>query len=306
MPGGETASLSRGLVGYWRFDDGYGSLTARDLSGNGNDCQLRRLDPSAAWTHGRLGGAVSLHGHGLAGVPAGSRRWPACRARSPSRCGSAAAAPPPTCARWSAASSAPGSRTPSTSASRDDQLWMRSRIKGGPTHAFAPRPRGLWFHAAATVDAAGTARIYINGEEVKRNLKEGRPSLGGGTNPLIIGGGINRPDADFVREVFQGALDELLIYDRALSPEEMVSLANGQQPRLSLVAPGRRRPSTGPAAGPCPSRRTRSSSGRPWPGRWTAAGWCGGCRCTSAGGRSAACRPWAAGTCPRPSGTGRG
>jgi hypothetical protein len=50
---------------------------------------------------------------------------------------------------------------------------------------------------------------------------------------MIIGGGNNTPD-EFVREVFQGALDELLIYDRALSPEEMVSLANGQQPRLSL------------------------------------------------------------------------
>jgi Concanavalin A-like lectin/glucanases superfamily len=107
-------------------------------------------------------------------------------------------------------------------------------VKGGPAYAHVPRARGLWFHAAATVDAAGTARIFVNGEEVKRNLKDGRPSLGGGSNPLIIGGGINGPDAEFVRELFQGALDELLIYDRALTPEELVSLANGQQPRLSL------------------------------------------------------------------------
>jgi hypothetical protein len=232
LPGGETASLSRGLVGYWRFDDGYGSVTARDHSGNGNDCQLRRLDPSLAWTDGRLGGAVSLQGIG----------WLECpRVEALARLSREI-----TISLWVRRGGTAGhvralvSRQFGTGVEdtfhfgfRDDQLWMRSRIKGGPTYAFAPRPRGLWFHAAATVDAAGTARIYINGEEVKRNLKEGRPSLGGGTNPMIIGGGINTPD-EFVREVFQGALDELLIYDRALSPEEMVSLANGQQPRLSL------------------------------------------------------------------------
>jgi RNA polymerase sigma-70 factor (ECF subfamily) len=231
MPGGETASLSRGLVGYWRFDDGYGSLTARDLSGNGNDCQLRRLDPSLAWTEGRLGGAVSLQGTGWLECPRVEALARLSREITISlwvRRGGTAAHVRALVSRQFGT----GAEDTFHFGFKDDQLWMRSRIKGGPTHAFAPRPRGLWFHAAATVDVAGTARIYINGEEVKRNLKEGRPSLGGGTNPMIIGGGINTPD-DFVREVFQGALDELLIYDRALSADEMVSLANGQQPRLS-------------------------------------------------------------------------
>ena len=235
-PGGESGSLSRGLVGYWRFDDGYGSLTARDHSGNGNDCQLRQLDPSAAWTDGRMGGAVSLQGTG----------WLECpRVEALSRLSREI-----TIALWvrragtAAHVRALVSRQFGTGVQdtfhfgfRDDQLWMRSRIKGGPTHGQAPRPRGLWFHAAVTVDAAGTARIFVNGEEVKRNLKDGRPSLGGGTNPLIIGGGINGPDAEYVRELFQGALDELLIYDRALSPEEMV--VAGQRPAAALVAVAR-------------------------------------------------------------------
>ena len=232
MPGGATASLSRGLVGYWRFDDGYGSLTARDLSGNGNDCHLRRLDPSAAWTDGRLGGAVNLQGTGWLECPRVEALARLSREITISlwvrRDGTAAHVRALVSRQFGT-----GVQDTFHFGFRDDQLWMRSRIKGGPTDAFAPRPRGLWFHAAATVDAAGTARIYINGEEVKRNLKEGRPSLGGGSNPMIIGGGINTPD-EFVRELFQGSLDELLIYDRALSAEEMVSLANGQQPRLSL------------------------------------------------------------------------
>src|SRR5581483_7848688 len=33
-------ALARGLVGYWRFDDGRGSVVARDASGNANDCYL--------------------------------------------------------------------------------------------------------------------------------------------------------------------------------------------------------------------------------------------------------------------------
>ena len=230
-PSAAQLGLSQGLVGYWRFDDGYGSPAARDLSGNGNDCLLRGVDPGAAWTHGRLGGAVALHGNG----------WLECaKVEALARLSREI-----TIALWvrrggkdrvrALVSRQFGSGNLDTFhfGFRDDQLWMRSRVKGGPAFAVVPRTRGLWFHAAASVDAAGTARIFINGEEVQRKLKEDRPSLGGGTNPLIIGGGINGPDPDAVRELFQGALDELLIYDRALDGEEIRALASGAQPPLS-------------------------------------------------------------------------
>ena len=36
------AGLARGLVAYWRFDEPEGAPAARDLSGHGGDCQLRR------------------------------------------------------------------------------------------------------------------------------------------------------------------------------------------------------------------------------------------------------------------------
>jgi hypothetical protein len=44
---------------------------------------------------------------------------------------------------------------------------------------------------------------------------------------------VNGPDPAAVRELFQGALDELVIYDRALAPDEIRALASGAQPRLS-------------------------------------------------------------------------
>jgi hypothetical protein len=47
-----TGELTRDLIGFWPFDDGPGSPLAVDLSG-GPPCQLRGLDPGAAWSRGR-------------------------------------------------------------------------------------------------------------------------------------------------------------------------------------------------------------------------------------------------------------
>lgn len=41
-----------GLVAYYRFDDGVGSTTVTDLTGNGNDLTLMNMDPSTAWVSG--------------------------------------------------------------------------------------------------------------------------------------------------------------------------------------------------------------------------------------------------------------
>ncbi|MHA1289084.1 MAG: DUF2341 domain-containing protein, partial [Candidatus Thorarchaeota archaeon] len=57
--GGDTISpdsLTRGLVGYWAFEEGYGQ-TAYDASGNGNDGTLHN---GPEWTQGKVGGALSF------------------------------------------------------------------------------------------------------------------------------------------------------------------------------------------------------------------------------------------------------
>src|SRR6185369_8023693 len=66
--GGEEPALQRGLVGYWRFDDGRGSALAHDLSAGGHDCVLHGLDPERAWVKGAFGGAIRL----------GPRTWLEC------------------------------------------------------------------------------------------------------------------------------------------------------------------------------------------------------------------------------------
>src|SRR6185436_3654089 len=61
-----------GLVGHWTFDDGPGSALARDSSGRGNDCFLRRLDPQQAWRPGALADGLGFAGNGWLECPRSS------------------------------------------------------------------------------------------------------------------------------------------------------------------------------------------------------------------------------------------
>jgi hypothetical protein len=50
-----------GLVGYWSFEDGSGS-TATDFSGSGNDGTLTNMDPATDWVSGKRGSALTFDG----------------------------------------------------------------------------------------------------------------------------------------------------------------------------------------------------------------------------------------------------
>ena len=47
-----------GLIAYYRFDDGPGSTTVTDLTGNGHDLTLMNMDPSSAWVSGLFSTSV--------------------------------------------------------------------------------------------------------------------------------------------------------------------------------------------------------------------------------------------------------
>ena len=57
------------LVGYWRFDDGAGSATARDGSGRGNNGALIGLNAARRWVPGWSGAGVEFGGAGWIEVP---------------------------------------------------------------------------------------------------------------------------------------------------------------------------------------------------------------------------------------------
>jgi RNA polymerase sigma-70 factor (ECF subfamily) len=224
------APLGEGLIGYWRFDDGYGSTTARDLSSSGNDCALKGLDPAAAWGDGPLAGALHVSGG-----------WLEC-ARSEAL---ARASAELSIALW-VKRTGKGNRVQALvtrqhgAGAQDsfhlgfsgDTLVLRSHLWRVSMAAPFPPTRGLWYHVVATHDRHRLARLFVNGVEIAHK-KTGVAAADGGDAPLLIGAGVNGPEGTPTSERLEGVLDEVLIYDRALGPQEIGALAAGTQPRLS-------------------------------------------------------------------------
>jgi len=88
-----------------------------------------------------------------------------------------------------------------------------------------------WTHIAATYDGS-MMRIYVNGE-----LDSQAPRTGLiGTNNLGLQIGVNT-DGNTYRRHFKGSIDQVRIYDRALTPSEIQILA-GQEPQDPICGDG--------------------------------------------------------------------
>ena len=69
-----------------------------------------------------------------------------------------------------------------------------------------------WSHLAVTYDGA-TMRLYVNGTQVSSQAQTG--SITTSTNPLQIGGD------SIYGQYFQGMIDEVRIYNVALTPAQI-------------------------------------------------------------------------------------
>jgi hypothetical protein len=222
------AALGRGLAGYWRFDDGRGSTTARDLGPGGNHCVLRRLDPEQAWDSGALSGALNL----------AARGWLECpRVQALHRIDDQM-----TIAAWIAPGTAFSNYrslvAQQKDAGRQDEfmfgfangrLMFSSHSWRGQLMFDLPPALPRWFHVGVTRHPDGTTILFVDGVELGRGMTR-RGRLGRGANPLIIGAATNGPDLSRTHARFDGRIDEVLIYDRALSAAEMEALAARRQP----------------------------------------------------------------------------
>lgn len=83
-------------------------------------------------------------------------------------------------------------------------------------------PLKQWIHLAGTFDNQ-TFRLYVNGEETASGKKEGSFQFSD-TNPLIIGSNTNDGGQVF-HDYFYGKIDELKIFNRALSSSEIKTLS---------------------------------------------------------------------------------
>ena len=103
-------------------------------------------------------------------------------------------------------------------------------------------PVGRWSHLALTYDGK-TLRLYEDGTPISSRAISG--TILRTKDPLWIGG--NRPYG----EHFEGLIDDVRVYDRALSASEVRAAMS------TPVAPGR----TSPGSGPCRGVRLRRGSG---------------------------------------------
>ncbi len=218
-----------GLVGHWPLDSGQGSV-APDSSANNNDGTI--AGSGWAWADGRYGSALSFSGGSGDKIDLG-----ALDVTDSSEM---------TIAAWIYANGfKPGGQdnrivSKSTGTSTASHYWMLGTYNsGGVKLRFMLKADGVsdalvasdgviglgaWVHAAAVYDGQDMI-LYKDGAEVGRMAKSGTVDF----DPLVPAYiGSNAYDYG----TWNGRIDDVRIYDRALVPSEIQEVMNNIQPDL--------------------------------------------------------------------------
>ena len=219
------STLRDGLVGLWHFDEETGPIAA-DSSGNDNHGMLPRLaDLSTVWVPGKFGNALAVEAANYAVVPLTASIDGIASGVSMSAW---VYLEGPIMDFGTAISRQIGTgldqyfhlsvHAPEGTASLFISPTAPSQALAGPKV-----PPNTWVHLAGTYDeGAATDVLYVNGEAVVTKPLTGPTRFATDTTPVILGGNTN---GSAVTEVFPGRLDEIALYDRALSPLEIAQLA---------------------------------------------------------------------------------
>lgn len=256
------AADTTGLVGYWQLDAGEGTLTA-DSSGFGNDGTVQG---NAAWVPGHSGSALSFDGsgRGWVDVPDSSSLEPT---------------PAVTVTAWVKASGSPGGyryilakgATGCTAASYGLYTaasgGLEFYVSSGRGTVYRDSPDaggavwdGRWHFIAGTYDGT-TVRLYLDGAQVGAGTRWGQPLAYtlSDSNDLFIG---NYAGCRSENDGFRGTIDEVTIWNRALSAAEIAGDAPNPQP----IAPTPGPPVTGSQPqGGRPSTSPGTPGGAPQP-----------------------------------------
>jgi hypothetical protein len=229
-PSGAGTPVSTRLVGHWKFDENAGAVCAVDSSGHGHVGTLEGLAPSTAWAPGRKGNALRITA--LDGLDVGVRVKLTPLLAGLQRFTIAAWINRPT-----------GDPSIGSVLSRqlgnsfgeiynlsigdaDIIVWMGG-VGLGTVELRAPAPAGVWTHIATTFDGS-FVRVFKNGVEASR-VALTRP-LASDTTPLYLGTNKNDPANGPAHGVFVGLLDEVVLYQVALSATAIQSLYLGTAP----------------------------------------------------------------------------
>ncbi len=224
-----TASHIQGLVGHWRFDEGSGTI-ASDSSGHLNDgvingATFTTMDLAPA--PGNVSG-LSFDGDDEVVIPdAASLNF--------------GPTDPMTISLWFKLT-APhgvyhilgkrlGCGPMNYQLARDGGLY-HFNSSNGRVNAGVDITLGKLTHTAVTYDGNNTIRVYLDGTEVANNPSYPLPT--GATGNLEIGSSGGCPES----QNFPGVIDDVRIYNRALTAAEIATLASGVLEVAIDIKPG--------------------------------------------------------------------
>ncbi|MDP3015412.1 MAG: LamG domain-containing protein, partial [bacterium] len=219
------ANFARGLVGYWKFDEGSGTA-AGDSSGNNN---IGTLINSPTWTSGKVSGALSFDGVDDYVDVGNNLEWPGAL----------------TVSTWHRRTTKDTVRAdgivgnwfwdPDTQLRRgwviryyintDSLVFMIELTNGSlvtERHLGFTMSVGEWYHVVGVFNPDRTTKLYVNG------VLRATDTAPAGYNqiaydspyPMLIG--YNPVNAGY----FPGLIDEVRIYNRALSAAEITAIYN--------------------------------------------------------------------------------
>ena len=215
----EEAPVPTGFVGSWSFEDG-GGTTAADGSGLGNDAAVVGAD----WTVGMEGGALSFNGAGDHVVIPNDPSLSLASNRVTLACW---IYPTSLSTKWSTIIQ----KTNTSGGWFDWQIYARAsdaptayrpvfRVnydKFGEVQGDIVLSTNTWYFIAATYDGS-QMKFYIDG--TLRGTTNATGTIPNGGRDIWVGSNDNWS------EHFAGLIDELYIYDRALSEGEIQALMN--------------------------------------------------------------------------------
>jgi len=212
-----------GLVGYWSFNEGSGTTVA-DHSGNSNTGTLVN---SPAWVSGRLGTALNfVHSSqqtvalGTKGIPTGNSPYTISAWIKPTAMNDEQGI-----VGWGDYGSDNSVNALRLTGSGIDNYWW-----GEDLLVSTPSLVGAWHMVTATFD--GTTRtIYLDGVAVGSDTPS-VPNAATNADPEI-----GRTDAAY-NEYFDGDIDEVRIYSRALSSTEVAALYGGHSITVNAGSSG--------------------------------------------------------------------
>ncbi len=194
-----------GLVAAYGFDEGAGT-SVKDASGTANNGTT-----NAAWTTGHTGGALSFNGSSSSVTIPDSASLDLSGGMTLE-----AWVKPATTSGWRTVlfKEKAGGMVYSLYASQSTGVPVGQVNMGGERNALgaAKLPLGVWSHLAATYDGS-VVRLYVNGSPAGTMSVAG--SIPASNGPLRIGGN------SVWGEWFSGALDDVRVYNRALSQAEV-------------------------------------------------------------------------------------